>query len=1667
MMTLRRASGTLKYGFLASVVVLFVALSGFSSAISDDELEDQAEIWDMEMDMVMRSVGELPEQRIVLCSIKNNNKPIPWIYYNVDPCDEHTDLCIIPGVSCDAVGNVTALKFRSFGLAGNLTASAAGLNLTIVDISDNYLLSAPNFSAKVSYNCTGNCINSTGCSQREDCDLITKCLKTKQCYTKKGCVSGKKLCQECRAEETLVKLYPLSSNTSCDDDIWCTVNDTCDGLGNCIGDARPCAEPKLVYVTAARTDGTEKTNIYGYRLAETNKTPPQVRINQRDCENVTAVSLGTSGGSLVSCFPPEGTGTNLPVELITPDHYTVNSSLFSYHGPVIKSIEEGDTDGIAPVTIQGQNFGADPADVIVSIGGSRCNISQVNHTQLSFFAPSGTGKKHFLNLTVNKQNTNASFSYKSPLIYSATIGTSNSSCTFASEIIIDGNYFGTNTGVLNISIGGKNCASIKILSPETRLSCFLSGGAGQNVSVNVTVDNAPGIYPVFSYPAPEITGVSSAETDGRELLHILGKNFGDTNSEAIIKIGDLYCNDVHVNNGCNITCYPPPGCGKNWPLSLQIENTVTSTNFSYSAPSLSQATTTSVTGIPGTTIFGRGFGPSNTLVNVTIDGKQCTNATVVSDSMITCTPPQGVSTNLTINVTVPNSKVYGQTCSATIFSYQGPTISDATITLENTKTVLYINGNNFGFESSQVDIKTNGKTCDNITLFNYTYVSCYPQNVSGAEDTVVVTVPPNSPNFAIASFSNFAPVIEPIGIASTYGNKSVQLIGTNFGDGSECRNVSYRIDGGESRIATYKNAQLIEVNIPPGTGKHHQLLVIVQGLAASSIYFDYIAPLVLVSTNSSTAGSQIIITGKNFGNSTDIYVDIGGEACSNITIMDPPSQYQCQISCLAPPGTGILQSLKVCAPTGEHSQCSTPINFFYQAPIIDHTDQPPTMGGEICITGSNFGNDSTVLKLSVNEENVTPTCSNETHVCFIMPEGTGHVAFSLTVDGQIAISSFNYTAPTILNVSTISTGGGYINLTGLNFGRYDNKLQVTIAENGACSEATIISPHTEIRCFAQKGNQSHEPITVCVDSICGWNYFSYADTAGPNCDLVLTDEPTSLHNGAIVRMTCNEPVWNFSSLSFTCRKCKIDPFGTVPNVEYSLREHEFYLNVTRTGSGSKVSIHLKRFGLQDYAGNTNQNSTALTIKYGLSGATLGIIIGCAFVVIGASAAAIFVVARKMRRMMPEEQEIMKAIPLNSLIEDPKEDATTELFDTNNSTFVPIEDFPLHVQPHTLTFGFSTHQAEVDTEIRDQITLQNHGKKPFSFKLVAPPSYKYRLRFEPESGVLKSEHEICVEVMMVIPLTTLIDTNVYLAIAPGSNFDSEEVQHTLLPMKVESKLSTKLDPNDIILHSQLGSFGIVYKGEWQGQSVAVKVLKNQHSLQAGDPKMKDFEKEVKVMEALHCPQIVTFIGAVHVRNKLSLVTEFIEYGSLSAVLKKHSLDLAMKLRIACDTARGMSFLHKNGIIHRDLKLDNVLIASLDSKSSACAKISDFGTTREITKLGNSEALQLTSAVGTPAYMSPEVLQNGAYGKPTDVYSYGVLMHGLYSGIEPYTEKEEFNSYWKICEFVVGGKRLPLDEEFPEAISALITRCWHQDPKNRPDFETIVGELVAIKKSTESP
>ncbi|KAL7716442.1 Serine-threonine protein kinase [Entamoeba marina] len=287
-------------------------------------------------------------------------------------------------------------------------------------------------------------------------------------------------------------------------------------------------------------------------------------------------------------------------------------------------------------------------------------------------------------------------------------------------------------------------------------------------------------------------------------------------------------------------------------------------------------------------------------------------------------------------------------------------------------------------------------------------------------------------------------------------------------------------------------------------------------------------------------------------------------------------------------------------------------------------------------------------------------------------------------------------------------------------------------------------------------------------------------------------------------------------------------------------------------------------------------------------------------------------------------------------------------------------------------------------------------------------------------------------------------------------------YVYLDLNIESALSTKIDYEEVnLIHPPIGSgtFGIVYRADWRGVDVAVKVMKT--DLVDMKDLLPNFMQEASMMERIRCQYVVNYIGSVVTPDTLCLITEFCHLGSLRKYMKTNALSNHLKIRFCQDVARGMEYLHNNDIVHRDLKTDNVLVVSKNPFDPVTAKVTDFGTSRSFIESSHKLGIQ---HIGTPVYMAPEMtLQKDEISEQmtlkSDVYSFAICMLEVWLTHDPY-DSVKFPDSESILKFVGNGKRLdiPTDCIFKDCIK----KCWKQVAAERPSFQEVASSLGKLYK-----
>src|SRR5919198_4542486 len=248
----------------------------------------------------------------------------------------------------------------------------------------------------------------------------------------------------------------------------------------------------------------------------------------------------------------------------------------------------------------------------------------------------------------------------------------------------------------------------------------------------------------------------------------------------------------------------------------------------------------------------------------------------------------------------------------------------------------------------------------------------------------------------------------------------------------------------------------------------------------------------------------------------------------------------------------------------------------------------------------------------------------------------------------------------------------------------------------------------------------------------------------------------------------------------------------------------------------------------------------------------------------------------------------------------------------------------------------------------------------------------------------------------------------------------------------------------------GGFGTVYlaKDIWIEKKVALKVPHRQN----GD--FSELLREPRLLAALSHPNIVTVLTAEKHASVFFIVMEFVAGETLEAIIARDgALDLGRALDYTCQICNAVEHAHRQGVLHRDLRPSNVLVAE-----RGMAKVADFGTSRYL-----EIAAHGTTVIGSPPYMAPEQFHGKAVFA-SDLYSLGVTMYQMLTGILPYDTPAPADLDKLMSGELVSAPRLK-NPSIPKAINDIIMRAMAPDLTARyPRATDLLADVLAARAAT---
>ncbi|CAB5204560.1 unnamed protein product [Rhizophagus irregularis] len=262
----------------------------------------------------------------------------------------------------------------------------------------------------------------------------------------------------------------------------------------------------------------------------------------------------------------------------------------------------------------------------------------------------------------------------------------------------------------------------------------------------------------------------------------------------------------------------------------------------------------------------------------------------------------------------------------------------------------------------------------------------------------------------------------------------------------------------------------------------------------------------------------------------------------------------------------------------------------------------------------------------------------------------------------------------------------------------------------------------------------------------------------------------------------------------------------------------------------------------------------------------------------------------------------------------------------------------------------------------------------------------------------------------------------------------------------------------------GGFGQISKAIWNKLNDNVICKKLTKATNIKHDLLDEFIHELKIHLRLdYSERIVRCLG-ISIDQKTNdhfLIMQYANGGDLQNYLKENFEKLTWdnKKKLAFQIAEGLNYLHNENILHRDLHSKNIVIHDDN------AKITDFG----ISKIQDNTTTFI-GTIGVASYIEPKRLSdpNYKYTKPSDIYSFGVLMWEISSGEPPFKDCDNKT----VAISVISGIRETPVPDTPKEYENLYKNCWRQEPEQRPDIKEVLNEFkkmivgIKLRKDSES-
>ncbi|MBX9696019.1 MAG: serine/threonine protein kinase, partial [Cyanobacteria bacterium] len=254
----------------------------------------------------------------------------------------------------------------------------------------------------------------------------------------------------------------------------------------------------------------------------------------------------------------------------------------------------------------------------------------------------------------------------------------------------------------------------------------------------------------------------------------------------------------------------------------------------------------------------------------------------------------------------------------------------------------------------------------------------------------------------------------------------------------------------------------------------------------------------------------------------------------------------------------------------------------------------------------------------------------------------------------------------------------------------------------------------------------------------------------------------------------------------------------------------------------------------------------------------------------------------------------------------------------------------------------------------------------------------------------------------------------------------------------------------------GASGLIYRcrDRLLNKEVAIKTLRT-----LTNKALVSFQEEAKATSKLLHPNIVTVMDFGVTRSSVPyLVMDFVKGQTLDKKCIEVGVSVVESIHIGIALCDALDYAHRNGVFHRDIKPSNVLLAEDDSSNVPSIKLIDFGVAKVKEELGSTITYQSRTIVGTPAYMSPDVVLGEKYDARSEVYSLGCLMFEVIEGHTPFAGEDALSILRKHVEEPV-PELASIDA--PQQLKSLVSDMLAKSPDDTPSsMQQVMKTLQSI-------